>query len=61
MHYYVFGGIILILCIWAIGSYVVIRSIEHKWINGINGVSHHFSSVISKFIFKQPFALEIKN
>ncbi len=28
MYYYVFGGIILILCIWAIGSYLVIRSIE---------------------------------
>ena len=28
MYYYVFGGIILILCTWAIGSYLVIRSIE---------------------------------
>lgn len=28
MYYYIFGGIIIVLCIWAIGSYLVIRNIE---------------------------------
>jgi len=28
MYYYIFGGVIFVLCIWAIGSYLVIRNLE---------------------------------